>query len=56
MLPRKLNRLLLTIPALLVIAILQAPPAQAAETRSGNEIVIGRGETVSDDLYAFGQT
>jgi cytoskeletal protein CcmA (bactofilin family) len=52
---RKLNGLLLTIPTLLVIALLQAPSAMAAETRGGNEIVIGRSETIDDDLYALGQ-
>ena len=31
-------------------------PVQAAELRQGDEVVIGPGEVVNDDLYAFGGT
>jgi cytoskeletal protein CcmA (bactofilin family) len=39
-----------------VILTLTATPAAAADIRQGNEVVIGTGETVEDDIYAFAGT
>ena len=39
-----------------VILTLTATPAAGADIRQGNEVVIGTGETVEDDLYAFAGT
>jgi cytoskeletal protein CcmA (bactofilin family) len=57
MLLRKLNPTLWILPALaaLILALGQPPAAMAAETRGGTDITIGSGETIDDDLYAFGQ-
>lgn len=46
-----MRQLLLVMPALLA-----AGTASAASFRSGEQIVVPRGEVLDDDLYAFGQT
>jgi cytoskeletal protein CcmA (bactofilin family) len=33
-----------------------AEPAEAADIRTGDSITVGAGETINDDLYAFGNT
>jgi cytoskeletal protein CcmA (bactofilin family) len=47
---------LLVVAALasLAVLLLATSAAWAAETRGGNRIVVGEGEVVGDDLYAFG--
>jgi hypothetical protein len=46
----------LTVLAILALVLLAlAPsPAAAAEVRTGDTVVVGAGETIDDDLYAFG--
>ena len=36
--------------------LLGAAPADAAEVRQGDVVLVASGETIHDDLYAFGQT
>lgn len=49
---------LLLIASLLawVLLVHSSAQADAAELRQGDTIVVGPGETIDDDLYAFGQT
>jgi cytoskeletal protein CcmA (bactofilin family) len=50
-------RPLIIVAALLALVGLFAPaPARAADTRGGDQIVIGRDEVVTDDLYLVGNT
>jgi hypothetical protein len=36
---------------LALVGLFAAAPARAADTRSGDQVVIGRGEVIEDDLY-----
>jgi cytoskeletal protein CcmA (bactofilin family) len=41
---------------LALVALFAATPAQAADTRGGDQVVIGREEVIAGDLYAAGNT
>src|SRR3712207_2675525 len=45
-------RLPLVFVLALLVALIMAAPASAVETRGGDKVIIGKGETVGDDLYA----
>src|SRR5205085_11299623 len=40
----------------LTLIVALATPAAAADIRSGDSITVAAGETINDDLYAFGNT
>jgi cytoskeletal protein CcmA (bactofilin family) len=44
-------RLPLAFVLALLVAVIMAAPAFAVETRSGDEVIVGKGQTVGDDLY-----
>jgi len=48
-----MKRGLVVLMLVLLATLTLAAPASAADTRSGDTIVIGAGETVNQDLYAF---
>jgi len=50
----KAGRFITLLAALITITILAAAPANAADVRQGNNLVIPAGEVVNDDLYLFG--
>ena len=49
-------RVLRVLLLVVLVLTLTATPAAAADIRQGNEVIIGTGETVEDDLYAFAGT
>jgi cytoskeletal protein CcmA (bactofilin family) len=50
----KLGKLIATFAAILIVSILMLAPAQAADTRTGQNVNVGAGEVVNDDLYLAG--
>lgn len=48
--------LLILALVLALVGLLAATPARAADTRSGDQVVIGRGEVIDDDLYVAANT
>jgi len=50
------SRWLLILAALLLIGFFAVTPARAADTRGGDQVVIGRDEVINDDLYVAGNT
>lgn len=50
------GRWLLMLAVLLLVGLFAALPARAAETRGGQQVVIGRNEVITDDLYLAGST
>lgn len=50
------GRWLLMLAVLLLVGLFAAVPARAAETRGGNQVVIGRNEIITDDLYVAGSS
>jgi sensor domain CHASE-containing protein len=54
---KTLSRRLLILAALaLLFGVFAAMPAHAAQTRGGDQLVIGRDEVINDDLYVAGNT
>jgi cytoskeletal protein CcmA (bactofilin family) len=53
---RMRGRWLLMLAALLLVGLFAAVPARAAETRGGDQVVIGRNEIITDDLYLAGSS
>jgi hypothetical protein len=50
------SRWLLLLAALLLLGFFAVTPAQAADARGGDQVVIGRDEVINDDLYVAGNT
>jgi cytoskeletal protein CcmA (bactofilin family) len=50
------RRLLIFGALLLLLSLFAAMPVRAAQTRGGDQVVIGRGEVIDDDLYVAGNT
>jgi cytoskeletal protein CcmA (bactofilin family) len=46
----------LLVGIVLLVALVAVPSARAADTRSGDQIIIGANDVVNDDLYAFANT
>ena len=53
---RPLGRQLAVLVIILAVALASVPGVAFAETRSGGTIVVGAGETISEDLDAYGGT
>jgi hypothetical protein len=50
----KMGKLIAAFAAILIISILVVTPALAADTRTGDNVNVGAGEVVNDDLYLAG--
>ena len=54
--PMRIRPLIIVAALLALVGLFAAAPARAADTRGGDQIVIGRDEVVADDLYLVGNS
>ncbi len=52
----RLRSLILVVSLIVVAGLVTAQPAQAADFKSGNQIMVGRDQVIDDDLYASANT